>query len=342
MGSLLDYNKRGRSCVLSNWSIWTKHSSLVCGGTRAFRRLQEAIIQSSEDHSILAWKNIYGDKRDRYDASHPLAPSPAYFSLFPVPNPNYCGLGYPTLSVVTGGIQIIVQLGKLELRNGNRQCLAWLDCNGGTGDGCYRFAIRLQYYLQSQRYVRLPEHDPITVPAPFEAKREMITLTDLDRSGHLVTAKPIFFLQMGGAPENHGFQQNRIFPKTKWIPKAQIIEGFNIGDGDWGLGIEFTALHPQNHPNFSIIVGYTPFALPLKPWCTIVPSAKQTLNLEEMVRRLCKHVKDSETAIHRRMHGGNEVELLHDKRILRGTLVRVREKVKKNFGERDDYVATCI
>ncbi|KAN0089550.1 hypothetical protein V8E51_019810 [Hyaloscypha variabilis] len=98
------------------------------GSKRAFKRLQETIIQKSDDHSLLAWASLeaLGDGNDNYTAFGPLADSPAQFQHFNDVVPVPTGTGHPSFSLTTRGL-----------------CIAWLDCARKGSPN--RIAITLLY-----------------------------------------------------------------------------------------------------------------------------------------------------------------------------------------------------
>lgn len=230
------------------------------GGVKAFIRLQEAIIQSSEDHSILAWRNR-DDAINFGVPYHPLAPSPACFSIYPSPSPVPCGLGHPALSVVSEGVQINVQLSKLHKEGDRLECTAWLDCTDTSSN--YKFAIKLQYFTTSQRYVRFVEHEPSICSAPFDAERRTIIITDHWRSRGSIEYPCTYHLKIEDTLARRGFHLTGIYPETMWIAKSREIRPtsnhiYMARDGkarDLRFGIEFTCELLQI-PKIFIVVGH--------------------------------------------------------------------------------------
>lgn len=245
-------------------------------------------MQTSDNQSLLAWK-LPEDKRFHCgEGSPPLAPSPAYFALSGNIAPVVTGKGFPGLSMANGGVQTNLQLMKREKRTNPFQpdYLAWLDC--AEEQSSYKLAIVLMYLPETQRYLRISTEDPTPIPAPFSAPRETIVLTEMASSLPFlrVLSGSVFLLRIGQGLEMHGFQPQSIFPETKWMSKSQTIVPVRVLHWDYRLGVAFTGLHPED-PKFSLIVGYVSQNQGSKsgrPWCALVPSRKQTSNLEGLVR----------------------------------------------------------
>jgi hypothetical protein len=86
-------------------------------GLRAFRRLQEAIIQMSDDHSLLAWLSLKTDLDDDNDglpAIGPFAKSSDQFIYSGAIVPVSTGIDYLSFSLTGRGLYINLQIDRYK------------------------------------------------------------------------------------------------------------------------------------------------------------------------------------------------------------------------------------
>lgn len=228
------------------------------GGQKAFRRLQEAIMLTSNDHSLLAWQLSEKQELKLKAYGFPLAPSPACFENFGDVVPVCTGSGYPGFAMVNGGVQISLHLGVLgERSNAMNECTAWLDC--AREGSPYRITILLIYHPQTLKYTRHVRYEPIALPSPFKTRRETITLMSSNQFGSAIgtfsnLSHPVFRLQLGQERDMLGFRPSSIFPETGWMSKSQSIVCAEISRSEYRFGIHFAGTEVGD-PEFSLIVG---------------------------------------------------------------------------------------
>lgn len=228
-------------------------------GPRAFERLQEAIIQNTPDHSILAFRRIGPDT----GLVCPLAPSPHCFldslRITPVDGSS---VFRPILAIVSGGVQVEVVIMRQPPAAG--YFIAWLDC--AEEDSTNRTAIKLQRCSEAEDYMR-PDHPLCSSPTPFGASRKTILLHHDDTwaiSSNVNTdsiGRRTFHLPFGEGTRPNICEPSMVFPSRGWSPWSQTLLPFRMHDGksrykDYRFGITFR-VSATGDPAFSVLGGCT-------------------------------------------------------------------------------------
>jgi hypothetical protein len=252
------------------------------GGLKAFRRLHEAIIQKSYDHSLLSWRypKDLDDNNDRFLAIGLLADSPAQFEhsggVAPVPT----GTGYPSFSLANRGLYINIQIDRPKFPKAPNM---WLDCAEQGSPN--RIAIALQYSPRTDTYCINRRCELGSISVPFNAARETILLDDLSSYStfYRSSGPAAFVLQPRRASKLHGFQLQQIYPDAGWISRSQVILPFEKSPGDWRLGVILIRTQPERS-EIAIIAGLVVCEEGQRISCALVQCNHESVDLEVLVR----------------------------------------------------------
>jgi len=255
------------------------------GSWKAFRRLQEAIIQKSDDHSLLAWLNVEDLVNGNYTFPNIglLADSPSRFQysgdIVPVPT----GIGYPSFSLTKRGLYINLQIDRRNVSQALNMCVAWLDC-AAEGEP-NRISISLQYLPETDTYFITRRRYPGAPSAPFDAARETVCLDDLASYSTLYRSSgPTSFILLNS--QLRGFGLRGVFPDAGWISKSQAILPFETSPGDWRCGFGFRQTQLGASEVVVAVVGYKVSDEGQHIWCALVHwiNDSKAEDLEALVR----------------------------------------------------------
>ncbi|WYZ33780.1 hypothetical protein EsH8_I_000056 [Colletotrichum jinshuiense] len=249
-------------------------------GMRAFMRLQEAILQETEDHSIFAWHSDYQISTqeaalDQHILSGLLAPSPAEFSQFEHlrPLPAHGTSVSQPIQLTSQGVRISMYLEPVaEPGSTPDDVYAVLDCaiQGDDGDHCPRIMLRR---LAGDQFARIRTGSVCTViPAPDSTKTARGSYTTIFVKRNPVYVLPdVSTLKAGSkaAASRGGTEAYRVvdtYPPGPWVPSLGILRSGNPYFEPVLAGLRFES--PTNpRIQADVVVGWRRVDGEWKLWC---------------------------------------------------------------------------
>jgi hypothetical protein len=252
-------------------------------GHKAFRRLQEEIIRTSEDHSIFAWSSDGDGPRDL------LASSPACFAGCANIEQNVA-LRQEQFSLTNVGLSISLQI----MRQNMSAYVALLSCEETTGGPSYHIGIFLQRSGMHDRFIRTSSSEKDiryikdVIPDKYEWQRILILprpdhrhLADRSECLHgfdfRLTSNPLFGVTIIGKAR---FRLSGYASLKKELFDNWHVLRATFANGPHWLKMDF--MIPGNSgPIGRIFFG---FSFDLSPVCLLVSRAQALVDLDEESR----------------------------------------------------------
>ena len=223
-------------CLLGIFGI---NMPLLYGeGDRAFQRLQEEIIRTSTEQTILAWEPIPGSEEAENRSKHILAQSPRNFW--------WCANNIATIlsdpreiRLTSEGLETDLRLEQFRLRHGYKEIIGQLNCRVVGSQRHWNVGLRLHAHpavsRPGRRFVTDVDPEYPTSLDEREGSYQRLLLLPLSDKDDEIPTDRILILHPGSLPLSYELEPPSLVITLVFL----LLESAGNEDGGWVSGVAY-------------------------------------------------------------------------------------------------------